>query len=86
MVQLSHLYMTIGKTIALTIWTFVGKVMSLLSNTLFRFFIVFLSRSKCLNFVAAVTIHSDFGAHEKEICHCFHSFPIYHKILVDLKS
>ena len=35
--------------------------------------------------MAAVTIHSDFGAHEKEICHCFHSFPIYHKILVDLK-
>ena len=34
MVQLSHLYMTTGKTIALTIWTFVGKVMSLLFNTL----------------------------------------------------
>ena len=48
MVQLSHLYMTTGKTIALTIWTFVGKVMSLLSNTLFRFFIAFLPRSKCL--------------------------------------
>ena len=38
MVQLSHLYMTTGKTIALTIWTFVSKVMSLLFNTLSRFF------------------------------------------------
>ena len=40
--------MTTGKTIALTIWTFVGKVMSLLFNTLFRFIIAFLTRSKCL--------------------------------------
>ena len=48
MVQLSHLYMTIGKTIALTIWTFVGKVMSLLFNALSRFVIGFLSRSKHL--------------------------------------
>jgi len=48
MVQLSHLYMTIGKTIALTIWTFVGKVMSPLFNMLSRFVITFLPRSKCL--------------------------------------
>ena len=48
MVQLSHPYMTTGKTIALTRWTFVGKVMSLLFNMLFRFVIAFLSRSKCL--------------------------------------
>ena len=47
MVQLSHPYMT-GKNIVLTIWTFVGKVMSLLFNTLSRFFIAFLPRSKCL--------------------------------------
>ena len=46
MVQLSHPYMTTGKT--LTIWTFVGKVMSLLFNTLSRFVIAFLPRSKCL--------------------------------------
>ena len=45
MVQLSHLYMTTGKTIALTIQTFVGKVMSLLLNTLSRFVIAFLPRS-----------------------------------------
>ena len=48
MVQLSHLYLTTGKTIALTIWTFVGKVMSLPFNRLSRFFVAFLPRSKCL--------------------------------------
>ena len=47
-VQLSHPYMTTGKTIALTIQTFVGKVMSLLFNTLSRFVIAFLPRNKCL--------------------------------------
>ena len=47
-VQLSHPYMTAGKTIALTRWTFVSKVMSLLLNTLSRFVIVFLPRNKCL--------------------------------------
>ena len=46
MVQLSHPYMTTGKTIALTRWTFVGKLMSLLFNTLFRLVIAFLPRSK----------------------------------------
>ena len=48
MVQLSHPYMTTGKTIALTIQTFVSRVMSLLFNTLFRFVIAFLPRSKHL--------------------------------------
>ena len=47
-VQLSHPYMTTGKTIAFTRWSFVGKVMSLLFNMLSRLVIVFLSRSKCL--------------------------------------
>ena len=47
-VQLSHPYMTTGKTIALTRRTFVGKVMSLLLNMLFRLVITFLPRSKCL--------------------------------------
>ena len=59
-VQLSELYITTGKTIALTIWTFVGKVMSLLFNTLSRFVITFLPRSKgllisllilCINYI-----------------------------------
>ena len=47
-VQLSHSYMTTGKTIALTRWTFVGKVMSLLFNMLSRLVIIFLPRSKHL--------------------------------------
>ena len=47
-VQLSHPYMTTGKTIALTRWTFVGKVTSLLLNMLPRLVITFLPRSKCL--------------------------------------
>ena len=47
-VQLSHPYMTTGKTIALNIQTLVAKVMSLLLNMLFRFVITFLLRSKCL--------------------------------------
>ena len=48
MVQLSHPFMTTGKIMAVTVWTFVGKVMSLLFRTLFRFVITFLSRNKCL--------------------------------------
>ena len=48
MVQLSHPYMTTGKTIGLTGWTFVGKVMSLLFNMLSRLVITFLPRNKCL--------------------------------------
>ena len=48
MVQLSHPYMTTGKTITLTRWTFVGKVMSLLFNMLSRLVIAFLPRSKHL--------------------------------------
>ena len=62
MVQFSHPYMNTGKTVALTIRTFVGKMKSLLLNMLSRFIIAFLLRSKCVNFMAAVTMHSDFGA------------------------
>ena len=47
-VQLSHLYVTTGKTIALIRWTFVGKVMSLFFNMLSRLVIAFIPRSKCL--------------------------------------
>ena len=63
-VQLSHPYMTPGKTIPLARWTFVGKVMSLPFNMLSRLVITFLSRSKYLpssSSMAAVTIWSDFG-------------------------
>ena len=66
-VQLSNLYMTTGETIALTRWTFVGKVMSLLFNMLSRLVIDFLPRSKCRNFMAAVTICSDFGAPKSKL-------------------
>ena len=61
-VQLSHPYMTTGKTIALTRWTFVGKRMSLLFNMLSRLVLAFFPGSKHLNFMAAVTICSNFGA------------------------
>ena len=76
-VQLSLWYVTPGKIITLTRWTFVGKVMSLLFNVLSRLAIAFLPRSKCLNFMTAVIICSDFGAQENEVSHCFHCFPIY---------
>ena len=67
-VQLSHPYMTTGKTTALTIQMFVSKMMSLLFNMLSRFVIVFLARSKRLfNFMAAVTICGDFGAQKNKV-------------------
>ena len=74
--------MTIGKTIALTRWTFVGKVMSLLFNILSMLVIAFLPRRKHLNFMAAVTICSDFGAQENKICNCLHFCPsIWHEVM-----
>ena len=76
MVQLSYPYMT-GKTIALTRQAFLGKLMPLLFNMLSRLVIAFLPRSNHLNFMAAVTICSDFGAQENKVFHCFHCFPIY---------
>ena len=78
-VQLSHPYMTTGKAIALTRWTFIGKVMSVLFNILSRLVITFLSWSKRLNFMATVTICSNFGAPppSQKVSHWFHCFPIY---------
>ena len=74
MAQLSHPHKITGKTIALTTWTFVGKVMSLLFNMLS----ILSSKAKAsFNFMAAVTICSDFGAQENKVWHCFHCFPIY---------
>ena len=65
-VQLSHPYMITGKTIAWTRRTFVGKLMSMLFNMLFRLVITFLPRSMCLfYFMAAVTIYSEFGVQKK---------------------
>ena len=73
MVQLSHSYMITGKTIALTRWTFVGKVMSLLLNMLSRLVIAFLPRSRHL-LISWLQSPSEviFGAQENKVSHCFH--------------
>ena len=77
-VQFSQPYRTTGKTLVLTRWTFVGKVMSLLSNMLSRLVIAFLPKKQAsFNFKAEVTICNDFGAPKNKVCHCFHCFPIY---------
>ena len=77
-VQLSHPYMTTGKTTALTRWTFVGKVTSLLFNMLSRLVITFLPRSKSL-LISWLQSPSAviFGAPQNKVCHFFHCFPIY---------
>ena len=74
MVQLSHTYMTTGENNSFHYMELCHQVMSLLYNMLSRVVIAFLPRRKCLNFMAAVTICSDFGGQENRICHCFH-FP-----------
>ena len=68
-VLLSHPYMTTGKTIALTRWTFAGKVMSLLFNMLSRLVKTFLPRSKHLliSWLHEITICSDFGAPKNKV-------------------
>ena len=77
-VQLSHPHMTTGKTIALTRWTFVGKVMSLPFNMLSRLVITFLPRSKHL-LISWLQLPSIVVSRvqKNKICHCFHSSPIY---------
>ena len=76
-VQLSHPYMTTGKTIALTRWTFVDKVMSLLFNTLSRLVITFLPRSKHLLISWLQSPSAVILEPRKIVSHCFHCFPIY---------
>ena len=76
-VQLSHPYMTTGKTIALTIQTFIYKVMSLLYNTLSRFVIAFLPRSKRLLILWLQSPATVILEPKKIKSHCFHCFPIY---------
>ena len=80
-VQLSHPYMTTGKIIPLTRWTFVGKVMSLLFNMLSGLVTAFLPRSECLlisrlHLPSAVILESK----KNKLCHGFHCFPIYFPI------
>ena len=77
MVQLSHLYMTTGKTIALTIRIFVSKMMSLLFNMLSRFVIALLPKGKHLLISWLQSPSADFGGQENKGCHCFHFSPIY---------
>ena len=75
--------MTTGKTITLTKWTRVGKVMSLLFNVLSRLVTAFLPRSKCLliswlQSPSAVIL----GPPQNKVCHCFHCFPsICHEVM-----
>ena len=76
-VQLSHPYMTIGKTIALTRWTFVSKVMSLLFNMLSRLVIGFFPRSKRLVISWLQSPSAVILEPPKIRSHCFHCFPIY---------
>ena len=76
-VQLSHPYMTTGKTIALTRRTFVGKVMSLFLTCCLGWSYFPSKEQASFDFMAAVTICSDFGAPKNKVCHCFHCFPFY---------
>ena len=81
-VQLSHPYMTTGKARALTRWTFVGKVMSLLFNMLSRLVITFLPSSKhllipWLQSPPAVILKPP----QNQVCHCFHCFSICHELM-----
>ena len=72
-IQPSHPYMTTGKTIDFSRWTFDGKVMSLLFNMLSRFVTAFLPRSKHLFFMAAVSKCSDFGVQRNSVS----MFPLF---------
>ena len=77
-VAISFSSMTTGKTISLTRWTFVDKVVSLLFNMMSRLVITFLPRSKCLliswlQSLSAVNLKPP----KNKVCHCFHCFPIY---------
>ena len=76
-VQLSHPYMTTGKTITLTRWTFVGKVRPLLFNMLSRLVITFLPRSKSLLISWLQSPSAVMLEPRKIVSHCFHSSPLY---------
>ena len=82
MVQLLHLYIITGKTIALTILAFVGKVMALPIIRFLGFVIAFLPRSKhllisCLHSLSAVILEP-----KKIVCHCFHfSLSVFHDVI-----
>ena len=77
MVQFSHSYLITGKTIALTKWTFIGKVMSLLFNMLFSFVIAFLLRIKRLLISWLQSLSAVILEPKKIVCHCCHCFPAH---------
>ena len=77
MVQLSYPYMITGKTIALIVWTFVSKVISLLFNMLSRSVIAFLPRNKHLLISWLQLPSAVISEPKKIVSHCFHCFPIY---------
>ena len=77
MVQLLHPYMSIGKAIVLTIWTFISKVIFLLFNMLSRLVITFLPRSKHLSISWLQSPSAVILEPKKINSHCFHCFPIY---------
>ena len=95
MVPLSHPYVTTGKTIALTRWTFVGKIMSLLFNILSRLVMTCLPRSKHLliswrqspyavilepqNNMWSANKYSDIKKNKNKVCHCFHIY--WHEVM-----
>ena len=78
MVQLSHLYMTAGKKIQLRLYRSLSAKQCLWLLILTKFVIVILPQSKChLISWLYLMVHSDFGAQDNKICHCFHFFPFY---------
>ena len=77
MIQLSYPYMTTGKTIALTIWIVVGKIMSCFLICCVGLSELYFQGASIFYFMVAVTICRDFGGQENTICHCFHFSPFY---------
>ena len=75
MIQLSHPYMTTGKIIALTRWTFVSKWCLYFLIHCLGLSLLFFQEQASFNFMAAVTICSDFGDPQNKVCHCFRCFP-----------
>ena len=80
----SHPYIITRKNIALNIWTFAGKVMSLLFNKLYVCHSFPFKEQRPFNFLAEVTICSDFWAQENKICYSFYFFPIYCQEMMEL--
>ena len=72
--------MTTGKTIALTILIFVHKIVSTFYYTVYICLIFSSKEEASFNLMAVVTVHSDFGAQQNKVCHCFH-ISIYHDVM-----